>query len=410
MMATKLLFGPFRAAMTFLACLSIAGCRQRHNSVYANVHRPGLPVFADTIAAVTNNDTIPLCSTCRIVVDSITSIGTANDSVFAPPPTGIVEGSDQAFYVARVSTQGRVARYDWHGQLSRLLGRTGDGPGELRWAMAVATSSDSFLAVLDYRRIVWFPLPDGPAITEVLLPPIAELRSIALPGRGFVAAVVQDRSLRSFIYRGPDGTNRTFGDSGGQPDSRTMERHEGDRSHWLAAIDANRFWAMPEFFEPSVEEWSTNGTLVRRYRPPAPWFAPYGPDMLRQLAANGIRAVPLAMSKAVWRDSHGRMWTLTQVPDPHWRVQRGIGIELDEHGERHATLWGFDRRKVVDGIIAVYQVTDSSIALIASRRVDMPLTAILSDSIAVESVYPSVDVMTFNVFRFRLVGSFKGEQ
>ena len=399
-----------RAAVIVIVCLPIASCRKKHDSIYVNVQRPGVTVFADTIIAITNNDTLPLCGTCRIVVDSVTSIGTANDSVFARPPTGIVEGSDQAFYVAALSAPGRIARYDWHGHLDKLLGRTGDGPGELRWAMAVSATADSFLAVLDYRRIVWFPLPDGPVITEALLPPIAEFRAIALPRRGFVAAVVQDRSLRTFIYRGPDGTSRTFGDSSGPPDSHMMERQEGDRSHWLTALDSNRFWAMPEFFESSVEEWSTDGALLRRYRPPAPWFVPYGPEMLKQLGSSGIRAVPLAMSKAVWRDSQGRMWTLTQVPDPHWRVQRDAGAELDERGERHATLCCFDRRKVVDGIIAVYQVTDSSIALIASRRVDMPLVGILSDTIAVEGVYPSADVMTFNVFRFRLVGSFNGGQ
>jgi hypothetical protein len=229
--------------------------------------------------------------------------------------------------------------------------------------------------------------------------PNPETRTIALPGRGLVVAVEQSTPGRAFEFIGASGEQTRFGDSL----KVRAQVGAGYVPHWLAAVSKDRFFAMPLYNEALIDEWETSGRFLRRYRLPAPWFIPYGLGPLKELQQSGIRGTRIAMSGGVWRDATGRLWTITNVPDPKWRSRSDSGIR-DEHGNRYVQLWGFDRREVLDAIVAVYALTDTSVVLVASGRFAMPLSRFLSDSVVVERRYVDREVISFNLFRFRLVG------
>ncbi|MES2305613.1 MAG: hypothetical protein V4558_08900 [Gemmatimonadota bacterium] len=348
---------------------------------------------------ISARDTTPACPQCVIALDSLTTLGLEDDSVTPRDPTSVVQGADQLFYVAPMSEQGRVGVYGWDGHLVRLLGRTGDGPGELRWAASVAAAPDGSLGVLDFNRILWYPLLGGAPITQVLDQPLGEFRTLALPGRGLVVATEQSMPGRAFVYVDSLGNRRDFGDSL----KARATVGDGFAPHSLAASGGGHFYAMPWYNTPRIDEWDTNGRLLRRYQLPAPWFTPYGIEPLRELQRVGVRGLRLAISSSAWRDRAGLLWTITNVADPRWKVVADIG-QKDELGARQPLLSGYDKRLVQDAIIAVYRVTDTSVALVASRRVDMPLSRFLSDSVVAERTQAGREDVGFNLFRYRLRG------
>lgn len=356
------------------------------------------PEVSMPLRTIEARDTVAECRECRIVLDSIASIGLETDSVVPSDPADIVEGVDQAFYVTTMTERARVGVYDWQGKLVRLLGRTGEGPGELKAAISVAASRDSFLAVLDYSRILWYSLGGGEPITRVLPIPIAEFRTIALPGRGLVVAAEQRMPGRAFLYVDTLGVMHPFGDSLKAPRSGLEEY----MPHSLTVRDRSGFFAMPYYVTPRLDEWELSGKLVRRYELPAPWFEPYTRDRLRDLGRLGPRGMRIAISNGAWRDANGLLWTIATVPDPRWKIVADTG-DKDERGEVHAPYWGYDRRQVQDAVIAVYRLTDSSVTLVASQRVDFPLSRFLSDSVVAERKYIDRGAPVFNLFRYRLV-------
>jgi hypothetical protein len=375
--------------------------RQRH----ANDHIPGVGVVeaGDTLTRNPLSD-VPSCRQCRISISPIAEIGSVEDTVVPVVLADVAEGMDQHFYVGPVSEPSKVAEFGWDGSLIRLIGHRGKGPGELTGIGHVVATSDSLIGAFSINRIVWFPLSGQPPITETVAQPLDDARLVGLAGRRVVGSN-RSSNLRTFVAYGPDGRGRTFGDTNGFDPAGPRTFRSGMGSRWLADAGSG-IWTVSEYFAPIFEQWSFDGHRTRRLRLPASWFTPYGPDQLNKLAQFGIRSVPIATTKSAWRSRDGYLWTITQVPDRKWRFSLDSATTppgLTRTGRPIRSFYGFDRDLVLDAVLAVYSVTDSTATLIASQQVDQALTQFLSDSVIAQETYPDGLSSTIRLFRFRLI-------
>ena len=372
------------ALIAFAACVDDSDVQRASDRSASSPDSSSIPV-------IWNSDTIPSCSSCKIQIEHFASIGSPDDTAFAYMMAEIVEGADQRFYVGPMSGGQRIGVFDWSGTLLKLFSRRGEAPGRHQGISAMATTPDSMLVVLGSNIAIWFPLPEGAPQTVVLPYTQNEPRVAAFRGHIFSAAVGTPIRRGFFSSFGRDSTI-AFGDSLPAPTPGTLTLDQRRAYRQLTPAAKNRFWAMSSSLEPLVEEWTVDGTLLRRYRLPAPWFKTHGLEIYPDLQKHGIRGVRVSVGRSIWRDKEGRLWTITQVSDPDWALVR------DQPG-----VSGFDRSKVTDAVIAVYEVTDSTIDLLAKRQVDQALGRFLSDSVVAEVLYPDNDVTHFNLFRFRLV-------
>jgi hypothetical protein len=76
-------------------------------------------------------------------------------------------------------------------------------------------------------------------------------------------------------------------------------------------------WAVPNFSNYEIEEWSDDGRLIRTLTRDAPWYAPSGPEaQLRWIS--GVTTPPAAIP-AVHVDAEGRLWILSLVAKDDWK-------------------------------------------------------------------------------------------
>jgi hypothetical protein len=391
-----------RGILAPIALVLCSSCRDP-DPPSAELPRIGSLIYSDTVDALAPSAGDE-CLDCRITLEPLGTIGSVNDTVHPVFGATVSQGTDQRFYVAKISERGRVGVYSMAGDLIEILGRYGEGPGEMRTVSTHATTADSELVVLAAARILRFPLPSGEPRSR-LIPYFLNLpKMIALPGGGLV---VNNRhpNARNFVYFGPEDSDiLTFGDSTGASsrDGSDPVRREALGLQLLAPVDSAHFWSVRQFFSPVLDEWGIDGRLLRRYQLPAPWFAEYGTDEFQSFIREGIRVSPIPIVTGIHRDSDGRLWTVTQVADPDWTAPDSAEQARREDGGLQAVPWGFDLRPVVDAIIAVYDISPAGAKLVATGRFDIPIRGILSDSIAYDEEIPERDVMTFSLYRFRM--------
>jgi hypothetical protein len=382
----------------------LAGCSKSPSQRVSAIPRVGSLLYSDTITAVTPTTDRPACPRCEILIDSIGSIGSETDSIYPQSFSQVIEGADDLYYVAPVSARSRIAVFNTRGELVRMQGHAGDGPEELRQIGAIAPTKDSQLVVLSGVRFVYFAAGGRPVATKPLPQWLTQPRMVVQPD-GTIIVATGSPELRNFeAYSPATGRVVTFGDSTAMGADSSWQRN-ALLTRWIALANGGSFLSIPEKLTTVVDQWTESGQFVRRYRLPAPWYGKTEERDLDDLRKYGIRGSRAALTTAIWADSRGLLWTLTSIRDPRWQLEKGVDSSTGHGAEpRQAGYWGFDRRKVRDGVIAVYALTDSSVRLISSRQVDIPFSSFLSDSVLTETVYADRNFTTYNLFRFRLRG------
>ena len=244
------------------------------------------------------------CTACRIRLDPLVAIGT-HAGEHAPTWTSeIVADAQGRYFVTNTHTPGALSVFDASGNLLKVIGREGAGPGEGRFFIGLGTKADTVIAL------------DGSLGRYVFIDPRtlrhARYERARVGGRRFlvdsagsiIAAPPSSRTGAPIEVMDTAGAVTSFGNPLRVPRhlSWVEERHltfMGDR---LVAAVANRF---------TVEVYNTQRELVSEFVRVADWAKAYD-----DLTGTASRLVDIAV-----QPGSSRALILATVPDPHWREE-----------------------------------------------------------------------------------------
>ncbi len=135
----------------------------------------------------------------------------------------------------------------------------------------------------------------------------------------------------------------------------------GEKGFWAASV-YNRYEL--GLYDPSAE-------AVRVLRRSPTWFHPYegfwsnSPD----------RPAPPVLLGA-WQDADGLVWTLTRIPDPHWRE----AVEPYDSPEGRRTYLPTDQNRAYDTMIEV--IDPGSAEVVHRERHDAGISHVMAPGIA----------------------------
>jgi hypothetical protein len=312
-------------------------------------------------------------------------------------------GADQRFYAAPLSIEQKIGAYDWHGALLAVFGGHGEAPGKYLAPGVLIPSPDTMLLVLGFNQAVWYQLDSLTGENRRLPYALNQPRGIAFGDKRFVTTSTGGMPGALFLSEPFPGGSQLGTSS--SPLRSQFTTVAGLRMFRHITGDEREWFTMAQFLSPTMEVWQ-RGRRVRQVLLPAPWYEPYGVEAWEPVRRGIPAPEVITVTKSVWRDQRGLLWTITAVPDahlpPHYRdTDRGAASEGPAKSPAPVVR---PIREQNDAVIAVYLVTDSSVALIASQRFDQNLNRFLSDSVLAESTYPEPGLTRFSLYRFRLSG------
>jgi hypothetical protein len=240
-----------------------------------------------------------------------------------------------------------VAEFDRTGNLTRLIGKRGSGPGEHRRVSYILVGPGDTLHILDgelRRHTVRFPA--DVVVRSARLPILADAAAITKKGDLVVVASIQTPQVAGLplhVVNAEGEVVRSFG-----ADDLKIELGEkrnpiahfrriaaaGPSSIWSARVDAY-----------IVERWKTDGTLESRVTRNVPWFPPGLP-----LATGRQDEVkPHPSIRGVWEDETGLLWVNISVADALWQP---IG-NAPKTGRERPPLGMMELHRYVDTIVEV---------------------------------------------------------
>ncbi len=294
---------------------------------------------------ITHWDDLVPCQQCDVDMDLVVQLGDAEGP-------GIIEGGDvfvrwdelHGYLVFVKPSAGPVKVFDHGGQFLRLVGRSGEGPGEIGGIVDVNFVGNR-IVVLDWRRRSWLSFDQSGQT-------LGEARH-SMVGTGDFMPVDDDRIVMAAIDRRPDFVAQplhVLNVTTGEP-----VRHFGAAGSNWAVTDpyagsvaasgvsaAGTIW-VGKAARPSIAEWSVEGELIQSIDGTLAWFPPVTaypeigkdrpPTLLRSLATS----------------SSGELWMLTSIADPGWRdaelTTLGQEVVIEQHqadGYRDSRLDVFD--------------------------------------------------------------------
>lgn len=256
----------------------------------------------------------PTCRTCRIEYVIRDTLGSIDDPASPGPMAEVVRLSDGRFFVSSATMGPQVLVYSPGGDFQRVIGREGDGPGEMRSAPLLVRLPDDTIAMFDSRqgRISLFSA-DGSFVRGM---------PIGMRAMSFAA-----RPDGGFVVGGPKPSADGI-------DAVHLLSREGELERSIAKVDPEQrspFTMVRQFAVLSdgriwgaamsggrLEEWSADGELLRA-------FEIMNPSLQREVAPGRFdfsREVPPAQVANLDVDSAGRIWIYMMIPDPAFEPRR----------------------------------------------------------------------------------------
>lgn len=213
-----------------------------------------------------------LCAGCTISLERVARLGGSEASDVLVPYGSLAVASTGDILFGSTQTRGEVYRFSKDGTLAGVVGRTGAGPGELRYVTSIMLGSGDTVMVIDgMSRLMNRFRSDGRFIDRTLLP--GGLRTaVPLGGRRlFAGAIVPSRAAIGYPLHLIDtlGIITSFGDSHDIVDSHTT----GRMNRFLARGADAKVWVAHQL-EYRIESWTMGGRRQSVLTRQLPWFPP----------------------------------------------------------------------------------------------------------------------------------------
>jgi hypothetical protein len=246
--------------------------------IFAALTLPFSASSAQQFATVKNPHTVT-CSACRIVLDSLLTIGSANDSVLPAQIVGLVRDATGRFTGIGFD-RFQLVVYDARGQIQRVFGRQGAGPGEFATPFGISRlalgAADTIYAVHAAARV---------AVISPSLTPVREFRLASAANSRF-EALRDGRILTS--YARSDSGFLLMSDANGRPirwigrgpysiiDSLTFRRVDPLRyPQFRISGDQQSVWVMQENSIFRIQQWRLDGSPGLGFEfTNVPWMTP----------------------------------------------------------------------------------------------------------------------------------------
>ena len=207
----------------------------------------------------------PLCEDCVITTEHVATLGAPTDPAgFGPLPEVAADSAAQRFYVATPTLPGQIMVYGADGAFVGVLGRPGEGPGELGGELMLEVGPGDSLHVAQTnppRYSVW--TPEGEFARSVPLG--HRFRDFALlPTGNPVLNVASEAGFQPDLLSPAGEVLRRLEDGTAEGDPPTRFRRFGTAQDWLWATSMDRY---------QVNAWDAEGNL-RYHREADPEWEP----------------------------------------------------------------------------------------------------------------------------------------
>lgn len=303
-------------------------------SFFIGVVFPGLMMLAGQPRAVfgqvvINWSDFEPCRRCELRSRKVLSIGEADGpGMIESEVARVVTEPGRGYIVHGQGRSGgtRFSVFDERGTFVRSIGRSGDGPGELRGIVDVAFTRSGRIVVLDYTRRRWITFSEkGELYAESPLVDLQPGRFRIIDGDTIAVVAAIDRRPRAAghplhvvdlrngeVLRHFGAESRAW--SIAEPYGSAQNLEVGGRineSVWTGRVG-----------RPHLEEWSADGSHLRTVTGDLEFF----PVAQVPPRDNPGAPPPVAMT-AFTVDRQDRLWMLTSVPNAHWRAVARAGPE-----------------------------------------------------------------------------------
>lgn len=248
----------------------------------------------------------PACSTCRIAVVNYTTIA---DTLLIDGPIDMARDSRGRFYTV-LSRYGLVAVFDERGKFLRVIGRTGEGPGEYRGLRAVAIGLGDTLFLFDSRTRRMTVLSPQYAVVRTAPVPVSVDGATVLNARRLVLnADVNDTARVGFPLHSIDALGNFLGSFGAAIRSRRPQDPYYLKRRISPATNGG-VWQLHFSYENKFSHWSEDGALLEAFARRPAWFQPYT-TILNPTPT--VESSPLNVG--IVQDKSGLLWIATRVAD-----------------------------------------------------------------------------------------------
>ena len=329
----------------------------------------------------------PSCAVCRIVMDSLFTLGSATDSV-RPTSFGSVQRDSRGRFYAITDDQRVVAVFDSRGTLIGTIGRRGPGPGEFPtqlWRVHIGANDSVYVGT--ERQVSIFDR-DWKFVRQLRLPTTA-FTVHPLSDGGFVAgmSIPAQTPRRPFHILNPDGSvSRSFGPEVpprvGRGPPRPLRSVSGSTAFVLAPGKQSIWVDAPQY---SLERWTLDGRLIERLIIDAPWFdrdrEPVYDSVVTGTSTRYFARTNAPYAELAGVDPSGLFWYNGSIP-----VSGSVGtFEKPQARTRRLEILDIAARRIV-----------------ASVEAKRPLKLIAGSDLAVASEANADDEITVSVWRVAL--------
>ena len=344
-----------------LLCVAIAGCRAEAPPTEASGPCPA--------------------GDCRIELEHITRITDADDPGILPGGVVWIQETEAGTFVSASLDMAQIAEFGPDGRLTRVIGRSGQGPGELlRLRTLIPGPGDTLFAPdMGQGRITIFGPDRAPTGTF----PMPFLPDLVMPDGSFLVASQIGRSetigYPMHVVDREGRVVRSFGTDEPQyrPDLNSILTRK------VAPGQDGTVWAMaPARY--ILERWDpSTGERLQSTRIPSDWFResiePYTDEMVR----------PPPRVAGLWEDEDGLVWTIVQDADADWEPSP----RANEHRPVERREWD----RLHDWVIEV--VDPGSGRVLASRRFSETLWYRPPSRILVSPVDTILTIVAYDVWK-----------
>ena len=318
---------------------------------------------------------------CRIELEHIARITDADDPGILPTYVIWIQETEAGTLVSASRDMTQIAEFGPDGRLVGVIGRSGQGPGELlRLRTVIAGSGDTLFAPdFGQGRISMF----GPDRTLAGTLPMPFPPDLVMPDGSFLVTWQIGRSetigYPMHVVDREGRVVRSFGTD--EPQYRPDLDHILTRK--VALGRDGTVWAMaPARY--ILERWDpSTGERLQSTRIPSDWFR----ESIEPYTDETVRPPPLVAG--LWEDEDGLVWTIVRDADVDWepspRANEERSIDLQE------------RNRLYDWVIEV--VDPGSERVLASRRFSETLWYRPPSRILVSPVDTILTIVAYDVWK-----------